>query len=165
MTDNVIEFEPVSKAIKEECGLETGFSTKCLHRQRWIDTKLRRVMCKKCGEQLDPIEVLIEISHSMHSYKVPIMEKRLAELERHEKMIKNKQRIDLMTEEEKKMSGLQLQSSHSVNGCPKERMWFKGKMVHCYCGIAFNAESFPVLAEEVREAHERVRVRSQLRLA
>lgn len=162
---DIIDFENASKALKEESGLETGFSTDCLHKQRWIDTKLRRVLCKKCGVQLDPIGVLIEISHSMHSWKVPKLERRLAELEHQDRMIKAKQKIDLMTEEEKQMSGMALQAHHAKNGCPKEKMWFKGKMIHCYCGCAFNAESFPVLTEQVLEAHERVKMRSKIKLA
>lgn len=52
----------------------------CPHRGVEVDEDLRRVYCVTCGEQLDPVQVLIEQAHGYRSVNW-----RVAELERLEK--------------------------------------------------------------------------------
>jgi hypothetical protein len=164
---NVIDFQEQSKALKEDAGLDVVKPAlkDCKHGQRTVDPILRTVKCRKCNELLDPVQVLIEIATSWGNWKVPELERQLAEYEKQERIIRCKQNVEMMTPEEKKMGAMELQAHHTKNGCPRERMWLKGKMIHCCCGWSFNKESFPALTQEVEQAHERLKVRSQMKLA
>jgi hypothetical protein len=52
----------------------------CQHQKHIVDTQLRRVTCKECGEVLDPIEVLLFYIDFWNRQKWALIELRAAEL-------------------------------------------------------------------------------------
>jgi hypothetical protein len=167
--DNLIDFQAARLVIVEEVRLETKqrdrFGEECKHKQRVVDPKLRRVTCKACHVQLDPIEVLIEIVSEWGEWRTKHLVDTVNRYHEWERRVTRHQERNQMTEEERKMSPAEVKARHSQNGCPRERMWFKRDMIKCYCGVSWNRHSFPVLAQEVEKAHRAVAARTKIREA
>lgn len=132
-----------------------------------VDTELRSVECSSCKEPLDPIWCLEQWARLFRKidYEYFEIKKELALLRHLKRKIEKHPERMRMTEREKGMDFNELRAHHSDKGCPKERMWFDRGMIRCYCGVGLNAESYPKLAEEVREAHEAVKARNAMRVS
>lgn len=64
---------------------DRSWSKDCKHREMQVDAVLRRVTCGRCGEQLDPIECLLNLSDFL-AYQESI----LAEIKHHRAQDKEK---------------------------------------------------------------------------
>lgn len=60
--DNVIHIKRANKLDKPV--FEIVNNTGCQHKRSILDTKLRKVTCRDCGAELDPIEVLFQMADS-----------------------------------------------------------------------------------------------------
>lgn len=165
---NVVQFKPRDPNAPPIQVKEVDYDG-CQHKayRLLIDRHLRTVECSKCGERLDPVECLIQWANRYREadYRYADTKKALDQYERMNRVIEKKVSRNLMTPEERKMSGFEIQALHAQNGCPRERMWFQRDMIYCFCGYGMNANSYPKLAEEVRQAHEAVKARSTFQIA
>lgn len=130
-----------------------------------VDDKLRTVECSQCKTVLDPVECLIRWAgiYRKVDTEYEFMRKRNQELEKWKRLIDKQADRARMTPEELKMNFEELRAKHSLEGCPRDRMWFDRRgMICCYCGVGHNASIYVHMAEEVREAREKVRLRASL---
>lgn len=158
MNENIIEFKPREKIVTK---IEIHEPTKdsCKHTRPAVDVGLRVVWCRDCESVLDPVQILIEFSHEQRTLEYQADSLEYRRFQKLQNAARSTVRRDLMKPHELVMDLYQLQEEHLKNGHPKERMYFDRNMVRCYCGSSWNVNSYPELAREVREAHERTFVR------
>lgn len=163
---NVVSF-PDLKAMVDEMEPLTRVSRHsqpfCRHSRRDVSPEQRKVWCRDCEAELDPITVLGDIAHEFSGWKAKKMKEELARLYALERKIEaNVKRPELRTLEE--LACTTWMEFRALHKCNPEKMWRKGDMIHCYCGSAFNRHSFPMQALKVFEAHKRIATKAGFEL-
>jgi len=158
--DNLVDFGLLKSQREEEEPLQvrsTNWKNVCRHKRRDVSPDDRKVYCRDCEAELDPITVLKEIGQEFSGWKAVQTRKEMERLRALERQIESKAKKEMMSTteiEEMQKDPMAWRAKHQCMDSP-ERLVVDRDMIRCFCGSSYNRHVYPDSARKVREAHER----------
>ncbi len=160
---NVVKFEP-----PVVCGQERRMPERkprnysrpiCHHYATVVDEDLHIVECATCGVALDPVNVLLDISHHWGEYSAAQMGKELQSYRNAAWFIKQNEMRERRIPEERGLTHEEITKRHNESGCPPDRLVITARYLDCYCGVSVSRVHHRELESAALAAQNPVRKR------